>query len=183
MTTKIGNWIDVDTSQVIPQVSGKPPGHHGVTVSPSPYDVPLAFRVVEGDPADPAFSVEVRYLGGSERTKVVGSGSNFELQVGEKSGRLYRVFVNSKLAKEGARIHMGSLAKAIDELRSHTPLMSRKTNYELVRRIVEANGVTIVTQLKGLASEGGPEDFGSASAKAVEYLSGAHETAGIAHKR
>lgn len=156
MTSKVGHWIDVDTSKVVPQVSGKPRDLHGVTVSPSPYDIPLAFRVVEGDAADPAYSVEVRYLGGSEQTKAARGRSDYELQVGEKSGRLYKVLVP---ATRGARIHMEPLAKAIDHLRSHTQEMSAKTNYELVRRIVEANAALIVSQLRELSSSTSSDDF------------------------
>ncbi len=152
MTAKVGHWIEVDTSSLVRQVSGRPPGHVGLTVSPSPYDVPLALRVVEGDRADPGFLVEVRYLGGIEQMKAVGGRSEFQLQVGKNSGRLYRVLVGSKPAKEGARVHLDSMTKAIDHLRRQTRNMSTKTNYELVRRVVQAKEPEIVSQLREFAS-------------------------------
>ena len=109
----VGRWVTVDPGKVVKSSSEA----GGLQVLPSPYDVPVAVRINEGDPTDPSYAVEVRYLGGSEeRTRKGQSVADVDVEVGRSSGRIYRVLIDAKLAKSSGRTHLDEVAKAVNAL-------------------------------------------------------------------
>lgn len=149
MTFKVGHWIETNAQEVVSNAVSQS-AVDGMTLVPSPYDVPLAFRVVEGDPTDPAYSVEVMYLGGNEQT-TRKLAADLEVQVGTKSGRIYKVLIDTKHAKGGGRAHLSQMDKALKQLQGSVAGRSTKTNYDLVRYIMMSNEESIIRQLAEMA--------------------------------
>jgi len=120
----IGSWINVDPAEVI----GDPEQREGVQVSPSPYDIPLALRINEGDPNDPAYAVEI----------------------GTKSGRVYRVLISTKLASSGARKRVFELTQAIQDFRVPSTFIHASTNRDMVKRALVIHEAELLRQLDDL---------------------------------
>lgn len=148
-TVKTGQWIEVDPSKAVASVLRDGEGSaSGVQVSPSPYDIPLAVRVVEGDPVDPAYEVEIRYLGGQEGTSAPPPDASIGLVVGVRSGRLYRIVVNGQVAAAGARQNLDSVIKAIERFREAREAQGARTvNCSLVDFAVRSRESELVAQL------------------------------------
>jgi hypothetical protein len=145
-THLVGRWIDVDPREVVVSTEVNP----GVQGSPSPYDIPLALRVNEGDPGDPVLVVELRYLGGREPTVRKGV-LDVEVELGAGSGRVHAIRVDARRALHEGRRSLGVLKRAIAELEA-LPIMTRpsaaRAHYQTVRRAVELHERDLLRQLQ-----------------------------------
>jgi hypothetical protein len=142
----VGPWIEVNPSEVVKGVTYVRDSS-GNQSTPSPYDIPLAVRINEGGLQDPAFSIELRYVGGQEQTRsnVV---ADCEVQLGARSGRVYRVLVDTKHATHGGRQDMLLVKRAIEGLTKQAALDEVPgVNYKLACIAVEKHEQELVGQL------------------------------------
>lgn len=145
MTAKAyGPWINVSPSEVVGP-TGVTSGPEGIESSPSPYDVPMALRIDEGDLADPAYAVELRYLGGDERTSR-NRIADLEVEVGTKSGRLYRIIVEAKSIDRRARSDVQKVAKVLEGAHV-SPSGAHQFNMVLVSRAIDVHADELAQQL------------------------------------
>lgn len=145
----VGQWVQLDPSNLVLGTEDS-----GLQVLPSPYDVPVAVRINEGDPEDPSYAVEVRYLGGSsESTQSQHPTADINVEVGSRSGRVYRVLVDKKLASAGARTQLGALADAVAKVaaygKSRTPFAS---NAQMVSKAMQLHERELLSELARLGS-------------------------------
>jgi hypothetical protein len=145
MTASVGPWIQVDPGAVVDRDS---PEGVGVVVSPSPFDIPLALRINEGNLKDQAYCVELRYLGGEEEQTKFERVSSLECKVGLKSGRVYAVMVDTSQAQNSKRASLDFVTQALRDVGGRVEGFSGLAKYKLASKAVESRESDLVNQLK-----------------------------------
>ena len=145
-----GPWLTVNASEITTDTAV----HVGEILStPSPYDIPVAVRINEGDASDPAFCVELKYIGGDERLSRQDVTADLEVFYGARSGRIYRVMVDTKLAKSGARDRLDSVKDALHWILEKNLASSvSMTNCKLVEKTVKEHETDLLRQLTAFGS-------------------------------
>lgn len=144
MITRTGDWMEIDPVEVSDQVHGTPGA--AVHLSPSPYDVPIAMRVVEGDPLDPAYGIELVYITGREPTVMFNTGPGLGVEVGKSSRRIYKVNVDP-VQTQFRRNVLDSVKAAIAALTQEQRVGSPSLNYAIVERAFATKQNAIIDQL------------------------------------
>lgn len=130
-----GEWVQLDADKLVLATS-----EAGLQVLPSQYDVPVAIRINEGEPNEPSYAVEVRYVGGTdERTQRQRLTDDIDAEIGKVSGRVYRLLVSSH--RVGAREQLGAVVEAIGTL-------SATKNVNMVCRAVKLHEAELLSQLQ-----------------------------------
>lgn len=140
-----GPWINVNPAEIV-KSKALSADQEGVESSPSPYDVPMAVRIDEGDLADPAYAVELRYLGGDERTRR-NRVADLVVETGAKSGRVYRVIVEAKESGHRARAGVEQIAKALESAKVNPSHLLHLVNVFMVGKAIEAHADDLARQL------------------------------------
>lgn len=152
---KIGPWINVDSENVLSK-SLPLMDSDGFAYSPSPYDVPLAVRIDEGDIADPAFAVEFRYLGDVER-KIDRNHvtDNLSVDLGVRSGRVYRVIVSAHGVECNRGKEIESVARELESYNSSLSVGALtydcSGNFSLIGKAIDFHKSELSKQLKDLS--------------------------------
>lgn len=147
--TMYSPWIDLKASELVN--SALITQEEGVQSTPSPYDVPMALRIDEGDAGDPSYAFELLYLGGDERTQR-NRIADLAVEIGEKSGRVYRVIIGTKLAATRARADVERIAKQLETGVAELSKV-RSANVFMVGKAIEAHAGDLATQLTHLGAQ------------------------------
>lgn len=115
------NWLRVDTVKMAAR-------HQKANrLFLSPYDVPEAVRAYrDGD----SIILEFRYIPISERTQLMEFNKDISLEVGENSGRIYKISVDSSRDSRGKEIlaELDPIGDAIDKFIADQESLSKRTS-------------------------------------------------------
>lgn len=146
-----GPWINVNPAELT-RSDVRSDSQEGIESSPSPYDVPMAVRIDEGDLADPAYAVELRYLGGEEIT-LRNQLADLVVEVGAKSGRVYRVIVEAKDTERRAKSDVEKIAKELELIKEASSSLLHFVNVHMVGKAIGVHAADLTRQLTKFSSK------------------------------